>query len=169
MPSEGFFMEKRLIEASERLMRSLERKKLTVSTAESCTGGLIGASITSVPGSSAYYAGGAVTYSNELKEQVLKVPHGILFAYGAVSEATARCMAKGALSAFGTDLSVAVTGIAGPGGATETKPVGTVFISVSDGESVIVKEFHFSGDRDAVRSETVISALEMLTELADSL
>ncbi len=97
------------------------------------------------------------------------VPHGILFAYGAVSEATARCMAKGALSAFGTDLSVAVTGIAGPGGATETKPVGTVFIAVTDGVSVIVKEFHFSGDRDAVRSETAFSALGMLTELADSL
>ena len=162
-------MEKRLIDASDRLIRSLERKNLTVSTAESCTGGLIGASITSIPGSSAYYAGGAITYSNELKEQILKVPHGILFAYGAVSEATARCMAKGALSAFGTDLSVAVTGIAGPGGATEIKSVGTVFIAVTDGESVIVKEFHFSGDRDEVRSETAFTALGMLTELADSL
>lgn len=162
-------MEQRLIEASERLMRSLERKKLTVSAAESCTGGLIGAAITSVPGSSAYYAGGAVTYSNEFKENLLRVPRGILFAYGAVSETTARCMAEGALSMFGTDLSVAVTGIAGPGGATDTKPVGTVFIAVTDGGTVTVREFHFSGDRGAVRSETVYSALSMLTELADSL
>ncbi len=166
---EGHLMEKRLVEAAEKLLRSLERKNLTVSTAESCTGGLIGATITSVPGSSVYYAGGAITYSNESKENMLKVPRGILFAYGAVSEATARCMAKGVLSAYGTDLSVAVTGIAGPAGATETKPVGTVFIAVADGESVSVKEFHFSGDRDSVRSETVFTSLTLLTEFADSL
>ncbi len=150
-------------------MKSLERKNLTASVAESCTGGLIGAVITSIPGSSAYYLGGAVTYSNESKENLLRVPRGILFAYGAVSEATAKSMAKGALSVFGTDLSVAVTGIAGPGGATETKPVGTVFIATADGDSATVREFHFSGDRETVRSETAYQALCMLTELADSL
>ncbi len=160
-------MERRLVEAAERLLKSLERKNLTVSTAESCTGGLIGAAITSVPGASTYYIGGAVTYSNESKEDMLRVPRGILFAYGAVSEAAARCMAKGVLSAYRTDLSVAVTGIAGPAGATETKPVGTVFIAVADGELVSIREFHFSGDRDSVRSETALAALDMLTEFAD--
>ena len=110
-----------------------------------------------------------MTYSNDAKERLLGVPRGVLFAYGAVSEQTAACMSKGAVKLYGSDISVAVTGIAGPGGATAEKPVGLVFISVSDGSKTITAKFNFDGDRDEVRAQTVVSALCMLNELAEGL
>lgn len=145
----------------------LNKNGLTLCAAESCTGGLIGATITSVPGASSFFVGSAVTYSNEAKERLLKVPRGILFAYGAVSSQTARCMSEGAVSLYGADVSVAVTGIAGPGGATETKPVGLVYISVSNGVDTQVSRFVFSGDRDEVRRQTVCNALRMVREFVE--
>ncbi len=137
---------------------------LKVCCAESCTGGLIGAEITSVPGSSEYFLGSAVTYANEAKESLLHVPLGILMAYGAVSPETAEEMARGVRKLYGADISVAVTGIAGPGGATETKPVGLVYVAVSSRIGETVQECRFSGSREDIRRSTVEAALKMLEE-----
>ncbi len=151
------------------LSEVLSGSGLKVCCAESCTGGLIGAEITSVPGSSEYFLGSAVTYSNEAKESLLHVPLGILMAYGAVSPQTAACMAKGARMLFCADIAVAVTGIAGPGGATDTKPVGLVYVAVSSDLGEEVCECRFPGDREAVRRSTVGKALELLEKTVRSL
>ncbi len=153
--------------AAEKLAEVLKKKCLRASAAESCTGGLIGALITSMPGSSEYFLGSAVTYSNEAKESILKVPAGIIAEYGAVSGQTARLMAKGSVSLYGSDVAVAVTGIAGPGGATPDKPVGLVYIGVSDGRYARSERFVFSGDRGEVRAQTVLEAVRMLAEIAE--
>ena len=141
-------------------------KGLTLSCAESCTGGLIGATVTSQPGASAFFKGSAVTYSNEAKQRILGVPLGILMQYGAVSEQTAVCMARGARRIYSADVAVAVTGIAGPGGATETKPVGLVYIAVSTSEGETAERFVFKGSRDEVRAQTVDAALKMAVTAA---
>lgn len=138
---------------------------LWITTAESCTGGLIAGAVTSVSGASNCVSAGFVTYSNDAKAQALNVGKDVLFEFGAVSKRVAAEMAVGALSAAHADLSLAVTGIAGPGGATPDKPVGLVYISVAGGTDnnfLTVKEFHF-GDlgRSEVRRETVLEALKM--------
>lgn len=120
-----------------------------------------------MPGSSEYFLGSAVTYSNEAKESVLGVPAGIMEEYGAVSEQTARLMAKGSVRLYKSDMAVSVTGIAGPGGATPAKPVGLVCIGVSDGICASSRSFNFAGDREAVRTQTVLEAVRMLTEMAE--
>ena len=150
------------------LWEFLASSGLRISCAESCTGGLIGAEITSHPGASSYFMGSAVTYSNESKTSVLGVPDGILIAYGAVSEQTAACMARGARRLYSADVSVAVTGIAGPGGATDTKPVGLVYIAVSSEKGESVEEHRFSGDRDEVRRQTVAAAISLLEKQIQS-
>jgi nicotinamide-nucleotide amidase len=142
----------------------LNRRQEKLATAESCTGGLIGKMITDVPGSSDYYLGGFVCYSNELKQRQLDVSPDLLKNHGAVSAPVAEAMAKGALARTGADWSIAVTGIAGPGGGTETKPVGLVHIGVAGRNGLIqVKEFRY-GDpgRDPVRIRSAVSALDML-------
>lgn len=111
--------------------------------------------------------GSAVTYSNDAKERVLGVSHDTLLAHGAVSEETAREMALGAIRAYRSDYSVAVTGIAGPGGATDTKPVGLVYIAVADGPRTVVTRNIFKGDRTSVRSQTVSEALSMLKDMVE--
>ena len=128
---------------AELLAFDLGLKHRTMCCAESCTGGLIGAAMTDLPGSSEYFLGSAVTYSNEAKMRLLGVREQTLIDHGAVSEETAREMALGAAALFGADYSVAVTGIAGPGGATDTKPVGLVYIAVSDGSRVVVTKNNF--------------------------
>ena len=137
-----------------------------MTTAESCTGGLLGKMIVDVAGSSDYYLGGWVTYTNELKQSCLAVPEAVLTEYGAVSEPTARAMAEGALQASGADYSLAITGIAGPDGETPDKPVGTVFIGlgqvIEGNVRVAVRQFAFPGDRWAVRDRSAKSALQML-------
>jgi len=138
---------------------------LTMSVAESCTGGLISAAITDVPGASKVFLGSAVTYSNQAKEDILGVSHSILLEHGAVSEETAREMVSGAMSAYRSDTAVAVTGIAGPGGATPDKPVGLVYIAAADGPRVVVTRNIFKGDRESVREQTVREALTLLDEL----
>ena len=138
---------------------------LSVATAESCTGGLIAALLTAIPGSSDVVERGFVTYSNEAKTEMLGVPADVIAEHGAVSAETAISMAFGALAHSRADATVAVTGIAGPGGGSEAKPVGLVFVAVAtrDGEQVFMVELRF-GDigRDAIRRETVRTALEML-------
>lgn len=146
------------------LIGILKEKGLTLSAAESCTGGLIGATLTEVPGASSVFLGSAVTYSNESKERILGVKHQTLIDNGAVSPETAGEMAKGAVEAYGSDYAVAVTGIAGPAGGTETKPVGLVYIAVADGPRVVVTKNNFSGDRQSVREQTVTEAVRLLKD-----
>lgn len=142
-----------------KLISLMSEKGLTLSTAESCTGGLISALITDVPGASAVYMGSAVTYSNEMKERLLGVPHDTLENFGAVSAETAEAMAAGACRKFGTDASIAVTGIAGPGGGTPEKPVGLVYVGVCFKGKVNVIELRLRGTRSAVRERTRACAL----------
>ena len=143
----------------------LKKQGKTLATAESCTGGLIGATITAVPGVSECYGFGVVTYANEAKEKLLGVKKETLETLGAVSEETACQMAEGALKLSGADVAVAVTGIAGPGGGSAEKPVGLVYvgIAVKDKEPKAVKNV-FDGDRDEVRASTVKKALELVLE-----
>ena len=158
-----------LIEKAERLVALAKDKKLTLGTAESCTGGLIGATLTSVSGASAVFFGGIISYDNSVKEAVLGVKKETLLTVGAVSHDTAVQMAEGARRVLDTDLAVSVTGIAGPTGGTPTKPVGTVFIAVArrDGKTLCT-ENHFLGDRDAVRTQTVEKAITLLTEAVEN-
>ncbi len=141
----------------------LDRKE-TVTTAESCTGGLLSAALTSVPGSSGFFDLGVTTYSNDAKNKLLNVSQHLLNNYGAVSSQVAEAMACGALQNSGADYALSVTGIAGPGGATTAKPVGLVFIGLADKHGVVSVKNNFSGDRDAVRKQTVVAALQMLNE-----
>jgi len=134
----------------------------TFGTAESCTGGLIGGAVTAAPGVSEFYKGGIVSYSNEIKERVLGVDGATLATVGAVSRECAGQMAQGARRVLDVDFSVAVTGIAGPGGATPDKPVGLVYIATASPGGVDVTRNLFKGDRDAVRAATVQAALAQL-------
>ncbi|MBP5685926.1 MAG: CinA family protein [Candidatus Methanomethylophilaceae archaeon] len=149
------------------LIDVLRSKGIRMSAAESCTGGMIGCMMTSISGSSDVFLGSAVTYSNESKERILGVSHQTLLDHGAVSEETAREMAKGAIDVYGSDVSLAVTGIAGPGGATPEKPVGLVYIAVADGPRTVVTKNIFESDRQAVRKQTAVEALKLLKELAE--
>lgn len=145
----------------------LKSKKLKLATAESCTGGLISKRITDVSGSSEVFEGGVVCYSNRFKENVLGVSPETLKKYGAVSRETAREMVKGVLSLTKADIAVAVTGIAGPSSDDTNKPVGLVYIAVSDGKSTIVKKFlnNFTGNvREQNRNISADTALEMIME-----
>lgn len=154
-----------LAEEALRLARGLG---LMIVTAESCTGGLVAAALTEIPGSSAAFDRGFVTYSNAAKTAMLGVPTALLDEHGAVSEPVARAMAEGALAASGADLSVAITGIAGPGGGSEAKPVGLVhFAAARTGRPTLNRERRF-GDvgRSEVRRLSVIAALELLCEAA---
>lgn len=139
------------------------QKGLTVSTAESCTGGLIGGALTAIPGSSQSYLGGAAPYSNALKISILGVKPQTIKTYGAVSKQTAIEMAQGAQNKFESDLAVSVTGIAGPGGGSPEKPVGTVWIGLASKNGVSATLFEF-GDmgRNRVRDNAVLEALKLL-------
>jgi len=150
-----------------RLGRELARRSITIATAESCTGGLIACRITNVAGSSGYFEGGFVTYSNRAKTILLGVPAGIIEKHGAVSAETARAMARGAREKLNADIAVAVTGIAGPGGGTADKPVGTVFICVAVQEKTFVREFHFPGTRYRIRKQTADEALALVLDYLD--
>ncbi|OUR84716.1 damage-inducible protein CinA [Marinomonas sp. 42_23_T18] len=139
-------------------------------TAESCTGGMIGASCTQLAGSSAWFFGGLISYDNLAKERMLKVTSSSLQAFGAVSTEVVEQMCSGALS-YGADISVAVSGVAGPGGGSEEKPVGTVYIGwltkdqAAQGQAAKVQRFQFPGDRDAVRELTLVNAIQGIFDL----
>lgn len=138
------------------------KKKLSISTAESCTGGMVAATLISYPGISDVFKEGAVTYSNEAKMKRLGVKEETLNNFGAVSEETAREMAEGISREAKTDIGISTTGIAGPGGGTEEKPVGLVYIGVCIKGNVIVEKFNFTGDREAVRKKATMNALNIL-------
>ncbi|MDN5939847.1 MAG: CinA family protein [Salinisphaera sp.] len=145
---------------------ALQAKHLSLATAESCTGGWIAKVLTDLPGSSAWFEGGVVAYGYEAKEAFLGVLPQTLEQHGAVSEETAMEMVSAALARFGASVAVAVTGIAGPGGGTADKPVGTVWIAWKRRGGYARAELcHFDGDREAVRRQTVARALQGLTEL----
>ena len=148
----------------EALGALLRAKGLTLATAESCSGGLIGHRITNVAGSSAYYIGGVVSYSNDAKERLLGVKSESLAMHGAVSETVAREMADGARRRLGADIAVAVTGIAGPGGGTAEKPVGLVHMAVSGEGWTRAERTVFLGNREQIKSQTAERALRLLNE-----
>ena len=136
----------------------------TLVTAESCTGGGIGAAITAVPGSSAVYKGGIISYTNWVKENVLHVDGQLLEQYGAVSMPVAKAMAEGVRHILEADIAVSVTGLAGPGGDDFGNPVGTVFIGYSDTKKTFAKHFLFAGDRETVRNQAICEALKIVLE-----
>lgn len=155
-------------ERARHVLHACRETGLTLATAESCTGGLVAGALTAVPGSSDVVDRGFITYSNAAKTAMLGVPEEILARFGAVSEETARAMAEGALRAAGTDLAVAITGVAGPGGGSVEKPVGLVHFAVARiGHKLRHREMRF-GDvsRDDIRKRSVLVALEMLEEMA---
>jgi len=158
-----------LIEAARLLLDLCRAKKLTIAAAESCTGGLLAATLTEIPGSSDVFDRGFVTYSNAAKTAMLGVPVDLIETFGAVSRETAQAMASGALVQANVDLAVAITGIAGPGGAMPGKPVGLVHFAVASRGGTRVHQARQFGDigRAPVRREAVRQALAMLRELAD--
>ena len=135
---------------------------LSIATAESCTGGLVAAHLTSVPGASDVFRGGIVAYENDVKLAQLGVPEKTLAAHGAVSAETAAAMAAGARKSLGADVAVAVTGVAGPAGGTPEKPVGLVYLHVSAPGAEEGRELQFSGDREAIRRRATAAALHLL-------
>ena len=150
---------------SAKVLKALAGKKLA--TAESLTGGGIGQAITSVSGASAVYAGGIISYSNEVKHRVLKVPTKFLETLGPVSRPVAEYMAAGARGILKADVAVSVTGLAGPDADEFGNPVGTVFIGYADERYVFAREYHFSGDRAQIREQTICAALELILEVAN--
>lgn len=159
-----------LIALATRLGELSSRRHEMVSTAESCTGGWIAKVITDIAGSSAWFDRGFVTYSNEAKQQMLGVREQTLLTFGAVSDATVSEMARGALTQSNASLSVAVSGVAGPGGGTPEKPVGTVWLAWAlRGGKLLTDHERFDGDRDAVRRQTVERALRGLLSLTESM
>ncbi len=140
----------------------LVMKQKTVSVAESCTGGLLSERLTRIAGSSNYFLGGAVCYSNELKTTLAGVPAHLIEKHGAVSQPVAQALAEGIRRRVGASFGVAITGIAGPGGGSAEKPVGTVFVAIADGQSTTVREFRFPGDRERIRFWASQVALELI-------
>ena len=148
----------------ETVVNLLKEKELTLTTAESCTGGMLGARLTNVPGVSDVYKQGFITYSNRSKRKMLDVKKNTLKDYGAVSDKTAKEMAKNGAFITGSDACVSITGIAGPGGGTPEKPVGLVYIACCYHDNITVNEYHFKGEREKVRENTVVRALTLLRE-----
>lgn len=156
-----------LLATARQLLEDCRKAGLKLATAESCTGGLIAACLTEIAGSSDVVERGFVTYSNEAKMELLGVPEALLAAKGAVSAEVAEAMAQGALARSRADIAVSVTGVAGPGGGSEAKPVGLVFMGLCRlGEAPSHRKLNFSGSRSDVRSATVQAALAGLSEMA---
>lgn len=153
------------LSVSEVLGSLLHERELTVASAESCTGGNIAHRITQVPGSSSYFSGSVVSYSNDVKAEVLKVPRSDISAHGAVSKEVVEAMASGVSALMKSDCAMATSGIAGPDGGTALKPVGTVWIAVKYGEQVVSECLHFEGDRNTVIESATNHAMVMLINL----
>lgn len=149
---------------SQQLADLCIKKNIRIALAESCTGGKVAAAITDLPGSSAWFLGSAVVYSNAAKTQLIGVDANLIVQFGAVSEETAQAMAAGALQKFQSDCALSITGIAGPGGGTSEKPVGTVCFALAYQQRVISTTQHFLGDRAAVRESAVQFAFEWMIQ-----
>ena len=149
---------------NDEIISKLIENNITISTAESCTGGSLGKIITSVPGASSIYGYGFITYANEAKEKILGVSHETLEKHGAVSPDTALQMAKGAREVSGSDIAVSVTGIAGPGGGSPEKPVGLVYIAIADKDGAEFRKLNLSGNRDEVRAKTCDEVFKLIEE-----
>lgn len=164
-------MAKKIPEPSlgKRIIDLLRDSNKTIVTAESCTGGLIAAALTDIPGASAVLYGGFISYSNTAKSRMIQVPQRLIHDYGAVSNQVARAMADGARNTARVDVAVSATGIAGPDGGTEKKPVGLVYVAVSTDLATVVIEHRF-GDigRDEVRKATVVAALDLVMQVLTS-
>ena len=143
----------------------LKERNITLSTAESCTGGLLSHRITNIPGSSEYFLEGVISYSNEAKSKILGVPMALIDSYGAVSAQVVEVMAKGVKELAGSDIGIGISGIAGPGGGTPEKPVGTVYIGLySETKGALSHKFHFHGTREEIKLVTVLNALDMIRQ-----
>ena len=149
-----------------RVLAALQGRTLV--TAESCTGGGIGSALTAIPGSSAVYKGGVISYTNFVKENILHVDSGLLLRCGAVSEPVAAAMAQGVRELLDADVAVAVTGLAGPGGDGSDNPVGTVYIAYCDDQNQDVRRYHFDGAREEVRQQAIVAALELILIYSNS-
>ncbi len=160
----GTVPDDRLRALAAELQSACLARGLRVATAESCTGGLVGAAITAIPGSSGYYLGGFITYADEVKRDLAGVPAEVLAAHGAVSAQVAVTMAEGARSRLGADLAVSVTGVAGPGGGSDAKPVGLTYVGVADGHGTDARRYLWAGDRDANRHDSAVAVLELALE-----
>lgn len=145
----------------------LKESNRTVATAESCTGGMLGAYLTSMGGSSQYFEGGVMTYSDKSKTDVLGVDSKTIKQHGAVSSQTACEMAEMVRRKFQTDFGISITGIAGPGGGSPEKPVGTVWIGIADRVETLTELFHFSGSREEIRIQSCIAAINKLIQAVD--
>lgn len=157
-----------LVALAERLQGICLGRGLTVALAESCTGGIVAAAITSVPGSSGYFLGGVVSYSDAAKTATLDVPATALAAHGAVSAQVAKAMATGARARFDASLAASITGVSGPEGGSPEKPVGLTYVGLASGDAVAVRRFTFAGDRGANRDAAALAALEWLIERAEA-
>jgi len=155
------------VKLEERLGEFLRGGGLTIAVAESCTGGLLGNLITDVPGSSDYFRGGIIAYQNDVKERLLGVPAQVLAAVGAVSEETARAMARGVRNLLKSDIGVGITGIAGPGGGTPDKPVGLVYIAVEGHRGAECRRFQWDGTRLENKARSANAALELVLSLLE--
>lgn len=154
-----------LLRTAEHVLQQARAKNLTLTTAESCTGGLLSALLTEIAGSSDVFSHGYITYANAAKTAMLGVDETLLHTHGAVSEPVARAMAEGALAASGASISIAITGIAGPGGASADKPVGLVHMACAGvGETTLHQRHCFTGDRAAIRLEAVKAAIALVGE-----
>lgn len=158
---------KKLHKKAGKLLELYRKKKLTLATAESCTGGLVATLITDIPGSSDVFEGGFVTYSNASKTKFIGVPEALIKAHGAVSKEVAEAMARGAVKATGADVAIAITGIAGPGGGTKQKPVGLVYIAAASKHytDVLVIKNQFKGSRRSIRLKSADKALTIAKKL----
>ena len=149
---------------NEEIVLKLAQHNITISTAESCTGGSLGKIITSISGVSSIYGYGFITYANEAKEKILGVKHETLESYGAVSPETALEMAIGAKKVSGSDIAVSVTGIAGPGGGTPEKPVGLVYIAIADKDGAEYRKLSLDGTRGEIRAKTCDCVFDLIKE-----
>lgn len=152
------------MEIITQLAQQLTRQGLTLATAESCTGGGLAYALTSIAGSSTWFMGGVVSYSNAAKQQLLKVDPQLIQTHGAVSESVVLAMAHGAKQQFNTDLAIATSGIAGPGGGTADKPVGTVWIAWSLADRIFAEIFLFAGDRMSIREQSISICCQRLLD-----
>jgi len=143
----------------------LKKREFIIATAESCTGGLLAHTLTNVSGSSDYFDRGVIIYSNKAKQEILGVPEHLLQQYGAVSHQVAEAMARGIQQQSKADIGISTTGISGPTGGTKDKPVGLVYIGIATTKDVVVKQYHFTGDRLSNKQSTVDAALQLLLEI----